>query len=363
MNLLLENHKNNGFSLVEMLVTMGLISIVGATALSLKDFVNKETDQQTNEIEMTIERLGANKVIHRDIALSELTFNFLNLPDDKGLSLFAFTPGPECRGSGCSRTKTLEIASGQIKSEPVYFILKKGKPEESLKLNIDPFSVYKTDKNFGGINWKKNIDTNLSISKTSDNYYSPWEKSRIVVLSSEMNFYDCATQSHQKNSQCLIDCEDCSKSVKRPLKFLGKVSNDETDLESLDLGKEIALKNMILSTYDLCRPNGAQTCTLKVGSASVINSSQEFYSKLPFIPGGDNSTFITPVIIVKYYIQKESPESAPKFNKLVREVATFDGKYLAFNSPKILMSGIQSLTFSRKNISSAQIEYKIKKVK
>jgi hypothetical protein len=84
---------------------------------------------------------------------------------------------------------------------------------------------------------------------------------------------------------------------------------------------------------------------------------------MPYIPGSDNLASITPVELVRYHLERPNPGSPDNHIFLARSAATIDGGELSFERAHVLMTGIQSIVFTRKNVSNPTIEYKFIKVR
>jgi hypothetical protein len=85
------------------------------------------------------------------------------------------------------------------------------------------------------------------------------------------------------------------------------------------------------------------------------------FENLPYLPGTDNLSSLTPVELVRYHLERPSPNSPDTKIVLMRSTATIVGSELSFESAHILMTGVQSIVFTRKNISAATVEYKLTK--
>lgn len=355
---------NRGFSLLEIVIALALTGFLGMVGFNLYQFSTKETAVISEDIMVTIARFGASRILTRDLSGAEPSFNYINIDDDSGLPFFTLAKNEYCRQEKCSRKLTLELKEGQKKSNSIYFIVKKSVGKETQKLSISPRHVFKTNNTFGGINWRHNSDEySISKSKVPD---SPWEPNRIVMLSSEIEFFDCNSSVLKMNhtGPCQISCSisgSCNYAVKRPLKMLGVVAPDP----SADMNY-VAIEgnpNLLATKYNICRPDKNLNCIGKIDILSGVHSTKTFYEKLPYIPGTDPRTVISPVEIVEYYLERPSHESDDHLIELKRTTASFNGSSLKFGKSLTLMSGIKSIVFTRSNVSAPVIEYKLRKVR
>ncbi|WP_408096424.1 hypothetical protein ACJVC5_15400 [Peredibacter sp. HCB2-198] len=355
----------NGFSMVEMMMALGLTGLMALIGVNLYEFSQKETKVLSEDIINTIARFGASKTLTYDLLSGEPSFNYVNLADDNNLPFFALAKNEFCRNSTCTRQLTLDIKPGAVKSRSFYIIVKRPQGKESLKFTIDPNLVYGPDRSYAGINWQK-ADANYSITKSPERVDSPWQKGRLLMLTSEMDFYDCLSPVHSMTASgnCKVTCENsgtCNFIIKRPYKMLGGVSDNEVDMNYYPI--EGAPTGLIKSAYQICRPNKDYVCAATVDISGGLESSKTFFDKLPYIPGNDNRTTLAPVEIVQYWLERPNPTSPDHLIELRRARATLVGGRIKFQKGVILMTGLQSIVFSRSNISNSIIDYKLKKVR
>lgn len=355
--------RESGISMMELTVAMALMAFVGYAAFNYSDHMRKESSFMTEDLQNMISHFGASKVMTKDITGADGTFNFINLADDNGLPFFILARNELCKNDKCSRHFTLEIPEGQIKSKPFYLLVKKPIGPESLKFTIEPTFVYGNNNRYAAMNWRVDNE-NESISK-ANRPESPWQKNRLLLVESEMDFYDCLTRTESMNpdNSCPLTCNpagSCNYVVKRPLHFLGVVNKDERDLSYVHVQET---PNLLRTRYKLCRPGVSGNCRGLIDLSSGVHSPQTYYEKLPYIPGGDNRTSITPVELIRYHLERKTPTSLDHTIQLKRTPATIVGNRLEFQNSLILMSGIKALEFTRVSISNPTIEYKMHKVK
>jgi hypothetical protein len=348
-----------GMSLVEMMVAGAITVGLGLVALNMKTFTERETTRQNLDIQSTISRYGGAMVLMHDLSASEMSFNFLNMKDDNDLPFFVLAGNELCRGNKCARKKTLTIPRGKTKSESLFLIVKRGFHNEMLKFSIDPISTYQS-KSYTGINWQYNSEDH-TISKSSRDY-SPWAKGRLLMLSSELSFYDCKNKTQKNDDSCTISCASsgtCNYVAKRPMKFLGVVNDKEIDMEAVSFPGAGDIFN---TRFDICRPDANLKCTSRIDIGG-LNSPRTFFEMLPYVPGMDNRAYISPVEVIEYYLKKPNINSPDHEVTLYRSRMKATGTRLAQEAPLPLISGITSIQFKRANISNALIEYKLKKAR
>jgi prepilin-type N-terminal cleavage/methylation domain-containing protein len=353
----------SGLTMVELTIAMALMSILGYAAYQYSDRMRIENTAITEDLQNMISHFGASKIITKDIHAAEGTFNFINLPDDEGLPFFILAKNELCKNDRCKRTFSLEIPAGKTQSKYFYLLVKKPLGPESMKFTIEPTFVYGNDNRYSAINWKV-AEEDESISKTY-RPESPWQKSRLLLVESEMEYYDCftKTESVSPDGSCPLSCTptgSCNYAVKRPLKFLGVVRDDERDLIYMPIKEAPTL---LMNRYKICRPDATGSCKGIIDLSGGVESSKTYYEKLPYIPGGDNRTSLTPVEIVRYHLERPTPESPDHMIQLKRTPATIVANTLVFENSLILMSGLKVIEFSRVSVSNPTIEYKMNKVR
>src|SRR5690606_6481662 len=94
-----------------------------------------------------------------------------------------------------------------------------------------------------------------------------------------------------------------------------------------------------------------------------IVSPKTFFDKLPYMPGADNRASLAPVELVRYHLEKAGPNYPEHTIRFYRSTATLVGNKLVFKDSRVLMTGLQSLIFTRANISSPIVEYKMIKAR
>lgn len=357
-------NNNRGFSLLEVVIAVGLTGFLATVGYNLYQFATKETAVLSEDIMVTMARFGASRVLTRDLSGAEPSFNYVNVNDDDGLPFFTLAKNEYCRQEKCERKLTLELKTGQTRSKSIYFIVKKSVGKEIQRLSVHPRSVFKPDKSYGGPNWQYS-STQYSISK-SNLPESPWIEKRLMMLTSEVEFFDCNTSILKTNftGTCRITCPTsgtCEYAVKRPFKMLGVVDKSPSaDMTYYPIDNN---ESLLQTKYRICRPDQEFKCIGEVDLTGGIKSTKTFYEKLPYIPGTDDRTVLSPVEIVEYYLEKPSKEAQDHQILLKRARASFSDGAIKFDAPLTLMSGIQAVVFSRANISNPVIEYKLRKVR
>ena len=354
----MKHHLEQGLSLVELLMSVSMLGILGFATLNLYQFSQKESMVASENIQALISRFGASKVILNDISDAEASFNLINLKDDDNLPFFTLPTNELCT-KNCTRKLTLRIPPGEKKSQSIYFILRRGQQNEMLKFTIDPRAAF-SGSNYRGINRYPNSDSSIAKRRRA---HSPWDKNRLILLTSELSFYDCKNTT-RNSTNCNFTCrnnldDSCSYIAKRPMRFIGTVTDDDKDLTDVSVPDG----SFFDKSFHLCVPNKDSVCEPLTKDPVEIKSPQDLFENLPIIPGMDNRTHISPIQIIAYSIRRDNINSPEHTQQLIRtRVIHSEGK-LVLGQPRVLMTGISEAEFRRENISIPIIEYRLKKVR
>lgn len=356
----------SGFSMIEMMMALAITSILGGIIFSVVEYSDRQTKLQTEDIQSMILRMGGAKVLVRDVANSSPGFNYLNMPDDNGKPFYIFAQNEYCQGSSCERNFTLNIPPGQVVSSPFFMLVTRGDANEMLRLGVDPYTTFSDTHSYVGVNAAAQTDPATGLAKSVISY-SPWTKGRLILLQSANHFYDCMslvnTFDPLPSADCPIACNPsgtCDYATSRQIKLLGSVDTNEIDMTFTPVKNR---PDLLKTKYMICRPGQSTNCGVssKYQSALDIKSAKMLFENLPYLPGTDNLSSLTPVELVRYHLERPSPNSPDTKIVLMRSTATIVGSELSFESAHILMTGVQSIVFTRKNISAATVEYKLTK--
>lgn len=352
-----------GISLLELMVGVGLTGVVAIILFSLLQFAEKETKLISEDIQTMILKFGATKVMQRDFSNAYPSFNYLEVNDDNSKPFLVLSQNEYCQ-SNCSRQLTLNIPTGAIHSDKVlYLIVVKGYPGERLKFSIDPYGLFNpTTKLYKYINaFVGDNDYTISKSKRPE---SPWAAGRMILLNSEINFYDCLSGI---NGPLTVSCAlnlknstDGNYAIKRPFKMLGIVNTAEEELEFFEVA---ARPDLLRKEYKTCRADKNINCTSgsinDLSGENAMKTAKVFFENLPILPGHDNGAYLQPVELIRYHLERPSPNAPDTQIQLMRSTASFNGTKLSFDRAHLIMSGVKNVIFTRKNISNSVIEFKI----
>ncbi len=357
--------RNNqkGFTLIETLVTLGLTGGLALASYALYNFNRRETNRLGEDIQATISRYGGGKVLNLDLMGAEPSFNFLSIKEDAdkgGKPFFVLAPSELCSRE-CDRTLTLKVAPGAGQSKSIFFLVRKGYKDEMVKFAVDPKDAF-DGTTYKGIN-KNFADPGQSISKSNIGPESPWEADRVLLLTSEMSFFDRhnSIRGTIANDVHSVSCNppgSCDFMGKRPMRFLGKVNSAASDLEQITVRGQSGL---LQREYQICRPDVSMTCSSTIDIGLVL-SAKTFMEKLPYLPGMDNRAYLSPVELVEYYLKKPSFASPDHQTQLIRTRYKLSGAELVADVTTPIITGVQEIIFKRRNVSNPLIEYRIKKV-
>ena len=357
-----------GVTLVEMVVTLGVMSILGLIIVNVSRYADRQTKIQIEDVQTMIAKLGASKVITQDLANSTPSFNYINIPDDLNQTtprpFFVYPKNEFCQETGgnvCRREYKLTIPPGEIRSKPFFIITIRGFKQERLKFPVSvETDVYTSTspRTYIGINHPQNIIVNNIVEE------SPWMKGRLMMLISNNDYYDCynKVKTMANTSACTVTCAipgTCDYVAKREFKMLGVVNDDQKDMSFYPVDERPLL---LKTNYSICSVNESMNCS-GTNILANLTSTAELFNKMPFSPGLDNGASLSPVELIRYHLERPAPNSPDHQIRLFRSMASISGSELSFERAHILMTGLQSIVFTRPNISNPTIEYKIIKAR
>lgn len=357
-----KNLKDSGFTMVELTVTMALTGVLAMIVYGVVQYADRQTKIQTEDIQNLIQRFGASKVLLRDLTNAAPTFNYINVKDDNDRPFFILSTTEFCQHANCERKFTMSIPNGETVSRPLFFLVINGMPNEIIRFGIDPEKLFDDSEAYLGIN----SDPDNDISKAAMPI-SPWDEDRLILLQTSNQFYDCHSQVHtfepNPSGSCPITCQisgTCNYAINRPLKLLGKVNSDKVDMTFLTIPSR---PELLKNKFSLCNPKNSSDCEINVDFGTGLTTSKDLIEKMPYIPGSDNMASFTPVSLVRYHLERPSASSPDNKIVLMRSTAEIVGTQLSFERAHVLLTGIQSIVFTRKNVSNPTIEYKLNKVR
>ena len=346
-----------GFSLVEVTIALGVLGGILYGLMQFATFSEKETRQATEDIQLKINELGAERFMLTDVLNSFPGFNFLNVKDDNNKWFYAFDPEFVCEEVGCERSVKLEIPPGQTESEKFYMLILKGASNEMLELNFDPESSLSNTGIYTQMNDASNVSTNISKTGVPS---SPWEAGRLMLLSSNIRLFDCFSGLISDRRTCSVSCVDqgtCNKSIKRKIKILGVVDSAEEEISSLvGASSDSLLKKRFRGARQDKSGNFVAFFSIFADNSPSV---KKFFENLPYVPGLNNNVYAQPVELVRYFIKSFGDK---KNNRLIRQKATFVGNLPSFSNGFNVFIGAQSVEFKRSSSSSASIKFKINRV-
>lgn len=301
---------NKGFSLVEMMVAVGLSSIVFLAAVGLFKVVNRDTDLSVNILDTAINNLEAETIVKKDLILAKHSFNRLLVVDDQKKYFFDYLMEQSCPDQ-CQRTVTLELPKGEGEiSRPMYFLTTH--PISNNATFYYPGTAFDDvgDLEFISLN-KKGI--------LSNDPHGPWRKGSLLLLYS-------STQLNDLNG-------DLSFATISP-SFLGWVMNDRDG----GILKPEVLRGLYRSE------------TLYNGKREVNNDEEAFLRRLPYTAGLGNYLLIENVRIVRYQLIAEK-KKGNILGRLHRAVLNSDGSW----TDRPIAFGLNKVIFARTSIDSPAI--------
>lgn len=311
-----------GFTLAEMIVGVALMGILGMVAASFFFFTAKTKNEITNEIEEKVDNIIAERMLLKDLKLSEPSFNNLLVRDDKGNRFFDFiTDMTESGLDTGERTLTLEFG----RRNDLTFIINKERLSESLM--YAPASAY----DIGAPSPNPNIPSQLTFRSLNKGQ---------VVERSKRAFW-------QTGSTLMLD----SPAAVRAMTATGP-DYSRPARSPIFVGVVTSLGESRLTPLSYVIPNFLDTTHPMYPNESVV-SEDAFFRDIPPMGGAAPLVRLKAVSVVKYYLEKDKEGKV----NLLRSVHTGQ----TFPQGQLFAADISKVVFRRNDAHDALIYYMIER--
>lgn len=313
-----------GYSLIELVVGMGLMVLVTAITGTVMVSVNRTATTLRKDIESNIDTTVAERVIMGDLRLVSPSYNNILSKDDAGHAFFDYEPEvsvltwPEA-----NRGRSLTLSLTGVKSLD---FLQSDTTAGDL-LVYDPVAAY----DVGPVPKDFNTAATLTfVSLNRQNWMGSqrpkmWEDGRLLFLDTPAKI--------------------------RPLSKAGDVDMTVPPKSPVFLGQVAGSSAMT--------PGEAAGWLRREDplTGAVIETADQFLRGLPSVGGGLPIVRVRGVRWVRYELQPMGRQAGG--SRLIRTVYS-NGK---FESPFMITDGVESLKFTRKSINEKIIYFKIDRVK
>lgn len=170
----MKKKNNSGFSLVEMMVTAGLMGIVFAVGMKFFQMQRNDLDTATDRLQGAFDNLISEKIIARDIRHAKFSFNLISTKDENDKKIFEYFPDSICTEK-CERKLVLNSPTnvGSF-SKPFYMlIVDYHNPRE---IRFRPVNAYDSAGTFHSLNY------GTSPGPLAVNYPNLWREGNLILV-------------------------------------------------------------------------------------------------------------------------------------------------------------------------------------
>lgn len=315
----IRTNNTRGFTLVEIMVGVGILGILGLTVGAFLLFAKKESNSFQNELLTETDVLIFERVLMRDLKASAPSFNNLVVRDLNGLNFFDYITDVEETTSKNARVVELVPDKGE-------FIMIVDAADATSML-YSPEKAYDVGSIAPGVSTAaplKFVSLNKDdiVHKTTSRVSSIWVTKNILMLDSPALFRRSISGGTL----------DYSTPARSPV-FLGVVTNVGPTVLKPILGL-----NELITTHPLY-------------PAEKVISEDYFLRNVPSVGGGNPIVRLKKVLIVKYFLKTD----ADKSTSLIRSL--YDGG--KWDSGTLLAKGVKKLTMRREKATDSIIDYSV----
>lgn len=314
---------NKGFSIMELVIGMGLMALVSVVTASVMLLVNRTSTTMRKDMEASIDTTVAERVILGDLRQIAPSYNNILVNDDAGRGFFDYepeVPSTTMTDEMKSRTATLSL-SGRKTME---FIQQDTSAGEVLI--YDPVAAY----DVGAAPENFNQAASLTFRSLNNNNWikkqrpQMWENGRLVFLDTPAKIRPIGANG----------VADMTVTPKSPI-YLGAINGEDATTPK-------DAEAMLRRTHPL--------------SGATIDSVDKFLRDLPSMGGGLPIVRVRGVRWVRYAL--EAMPQAADGARLMRTVYR-NGQ---FGSAYMIAERLQSLQLTRKSINDRIIYFKLERV-
>jgi|GEM_PF-1394382 len=352
-------HNQRGFSLLEVVMGLGLSTLLVLAIYVFYSSFNKQIVDLSNEIEIATDIESGQRIMLKDLKMVDTSFGIITVEDDAGKPFFEYFPDvPENEiPAPVSRTITLK----QNGKHELVLLLHDQNAHSIPTLNYDPSWAYQITAagsnpegtvQFRHVNWAQagtgghgNMISELRRRETdpsSGHVLTPgfWNQGQLLMFDMTSNFR-LPAQMGERN-----------KFAPRPPFFVGRVAGSDTGKVAADdagftidneVKKYVNIKHPLNDSYD-------------------NDSANAFLWGVPGTSGGMPSVRLRPVKLVKYYVKQMYPTHAEeKMRQLVqlyRQTLT-NGKWEDKKNNFLIAEKLKSVQFRRNSVTDKSVLFEI----
>lgn len=267
-----------GFSLSEMLVGLVIVALVGLAVGGLEAFVSKTQKSLNNKLEQSTDQAIAERVIYKDLAQADVSYNNIKAMDDTGKGFFEYYPDVPVSFLKGNAGRVITVTP-RSQTKAVYFLsqdLDAGSP-----IMYDPVAAYKigeapADFNKAATVTFMGLNNNQFISSaTYANRPLFWKDGMALML-------DSPARLRPTQADGSLNMQVAPRS---PV-FIGVVQGSA--LNSLAAQSEFG------SLLNYTQPD----------TGEIISSVDNFLRRAPSVGGGQPIIRLRAVKVLKYFLQE-----------------------------------------------------------
>lgn len=340
----------NGFSLLELVVALGLFSFVSFAAFQFFQSFSKQQSVGLQNITQDLEAIVLERAVRLAIVNMHPSYNLINVPDDNGNNFFDYLPDELCQ-SDCERQLTLSADS------PIqFFPLLQTLHDVAAPRLYTPQFAYNIGTNnslntAGSLNF---ASINKTVSATGRGYLealfkkdgAPNENYLSAGPDDPLHFKLLLFSS-------LVELRDVSSSTPFPRKsaYLGRFDSQSFNISATNPNNLFNLSHPLNSSVvfnDV--PNGS------FGSPSYgVNGIDRFLRTVPPVGGVNAMAKVSVVGLKRFFFQAAA--NGQESQILQQDWNVKENRWEVPGFP--IGIGVKSLTLKRRNVSSPVIEIDI----
>lgn len=316
---------NRGFTLVEMLVALGVAGVAAGLVASTQISLIKDQIRMRKTLEANIDETLAERILFNDFNGLDPSYNNITVKDDNGNSFFDFYPDvPEASLPG---RKDREI-NLTLNGKTEFYVLTQDKSAGSL-LVYDPVMAYEV----GPASPDFNVAAPLSFISINKNNWVGAQRPGFWVANKTLMLDTPAKVRVVTGGKVNLQIPPRS-----PI-FIGTVSGSAL----------LPLAGSVATSISRLHPE----------SGLIVDSADNFLRTLPSVGGGQSIVRLRAVKIVRYSLQKSVQTAG--FKTVPANLYRSIYENGAFSAPVLLADKVDSFTLRRDSVLKRMIYFKVNK--
>jgi hypothetical protein len=333
--MMIRNQK--GLSVTELVIGIGLSAIVVSIVVAVQVHIAKEQDRLVRKLDDSIDQNLAERIIFKDLAGVEVSYNNLKVLDDSGNNFYDYIP--DITDNTLTGAKDREFTLSLGGKNQAFYVMTQN-PADGALLNFDPVWAYDVGQDPGNPNVAAVITFNAAKNKkwmtNGDNGGRPgfWKDGNILM-------YDTPSRIRPVVSGAI----NMQTPPRSPI-YMGSISSSASEILS-------NLPNTVLTMFNTTQPSNGE----------AISSLDTFFRKLPSVGGGQTIVRVRSVRIIKYYVVPDTKKVASEYKTTPALLMMAELRNGQWTNDKLLADSVDKLVIRRDSVIKRMIYYKISKAK